>query len=787
MSKLMLINNVQGHECRIAVIENNRLEELYTERVSAASHVGSIYKGRISNIEPSIQAAFIDFGGSKNGFLHISDLHPKFFPRSKGSTEQVGRRSSHRSRPPIQECLKRGQEIVVQMTKQGIGTKGPTLTTYLSIPGRLVVMMPGMSHVGISRKIEDEETRGKIRKILDDLIIPEDMGIIVRTAGVDRTKRDMQRDVAYLERLWKAVNIRIDSASTPSEIYQESDLVIRTIRDVFDSDITKIICDSEDVAVTVKEFLDVAVPRSKCSIEVYRGKQGVFGEFAVEDEIQKVHARHVDLKKGGSLIIDQAEALVAIDVNSGSFRAANNAETNALKLNLEAAEEIARQLRLRDMGGVIVIDFIDMREEQNRRSLERKLKDLLKRDRAKSKVLRISNFGLIEMTRQRLKPSLKQTLFARCPHCDGTGLAMSHESVALAVLRDLQIACADENVAKIEITVCTSVAHHLSNAQRHIITNLENNTGKTITVTAAAELNGSEVRITCTNQRGANVSWDSLKNKKSKTGEKQFVNVTSILEKKKSSQGRRANDRSSGNKKIADGKSSPIITNGSLTEEAEELQEALDKTTNGDTEEQPVKKSRRRGRRGGRNRRRPTGETSDKSRDSAETKPDSEKSDDKSGKESEKDSSQQDHQQPESETDDKPAKKKSSRRRSRGRSSKTRREESDKESSNDKDKSESNNDKDRDINKTRGPAFRDDAEKKKDSGSSGDGLPERSAVVSENVDESGEPVKKKARRRGRRGGRKNRKTTTGESGSDSQKSGSDSANSDNSDANKSEG
>ncbi len=723
MSKLMLINNVQGHECRIAIIENDRLEELYTERVSAASHVGSIYKGRITNIEPSIQAAFVDFGGAKNGFLHISDLHPKFFPKGKNSTEQVGRRSSHRSRPPIQECLKRGKEIVVQMTKQGIGTKGPTLTTYLSIPGRVVVMMPGMSHVGISRKIEDEDARSKIRTILDELSIPEDMGVIVRTAGVDRSKRDMQRDISYLERLWKAVTKRIESSNVPSEIYQESDLVIRTIRDVFDSEVKRIVCDGEDVAVKVKEFLDVAVPRSRCDVEVYRGKQGIFGEFGIEDEIQEVHARRVELKKGGSLIIDQTEALVAIDVNSGNFRGANNAETNALKLNLEAAEEICRQLRLRDMGGVIVIDFIDMREESNRRTLERKLRDILKRDRAKSKVLKISNFGLVEMTRQRLKPSLKQTQFSRCPHCDGTGLSMSQESIALAVLRDLQIACSDENVAKIDVAVCLDVAHHLCNAQRYIITNLENTTDKSITITAAPDLSGSDVRITCTNSRGTNVSWDSLKNKKSKTGEKQFVNIKSILNDEKSSPSRRATDTRK--KKTGDVAPEPITTTGTFIDEVEQLHQQLDKTGDATTDETPPKKSRRRGRRGGKNRRKPTSETNGKTEDTVEPT--------ETGNNLQK----SDEPQKDSESEEKPVKEKSSHRRSDRRP--------------DKKQAEKASDKAQDDN---GSAEKTDAD------TSDSTTQEKVPTESNGTDESGEPVKKKSRRRGRRGGRRRRKTTT---------------------------
>lgn len=513
MSKLMLINTIEGHECRIAVLAENKLQELYSERASAASQVGNIYKGRVTNIEPSIQAAFIEYGGPKNGFLHISDLHPKYFPTPSKQLETVGRRSSHKSRPPMQECLKPGMEIVVQMTKEGIGTKGPTMTTYLSIPGRLLVTMPDMAHVGISRKIEDEEDRGKIKEILTQLEVPDNLGVIVRTAGIGRTKRDLQRDLAYLTRLWKAIHERIAATKAPSEIYQESDLVIRTLRDVYDTDIKRIICDSQTVAQSVHEFLDVSVPRTKCKIQYYTGDQGLFREFGVEDEIRKVNCRRVELSNGGSIVIDQTEALVAIDVNSGSYRQHKSAELNALHLNLAAADEIARQLRLRDMGGVIIIDFVDMREEKNRRELEKKLRDLLKEDRAKNKVLKISNFGLIQMTRQRLRPSLKQSIFRTCPHCDGTGMVLSNESVALSVIRNLRVACANADIAGVELTVAPEVAHYLLNSQRQFITDIEQEFRKTITITSRHDLSANDVHISCTNNRGAEVNWDVVKQK----------------------------------------------------------------------------------------------------------------------------------------------------------------------------------------------------------------------------------------------------------------------------------
>jgi len=504
--KLMLINVVAGQECRIAIVSGGALEELYIERASAASHVGNIYKGRVTNVESAIQAAFVDFGGPKNGFLHISDLHPQYFPKGRKAPEPVGRKHPHRDRPPIQDCLRRGQEVVVQMTKEGIGTKGPTLTTYLSIPGRLLVTMPGMSRLGVSRKIEDFQARGKAREVLAQLDLPQDMGFILRTAGMDRSKRELQRDLNYLMRLWKAVEERINTSRAPAEIYQESDLVIRTIRDVFNSEITRIICDDETMARKVKEFLDVAVPRTKTNIELYVGREGLFQDFGVESEIEKIYSRRVELRSGGSLVIDQTEALVAIDVNSGRFRQHSDAETTALKINLEAAGEITRQLRLRDMGGVIIIDFIDMRHDKNRRAVERAVRDALRNDRAKTKTLRMSSFGIVEMTRQRVRPSLKDSIYRVCAHCNGMGLIKSEESLSLMAMRSIQRALGNDAVARIEVSVSPAVAHHLSNKHRSQISALETKAGKQVVVRADADLSGEEIRLTCTNSRGSAVA-----------------------------------------------------------------------------------------------------------------------------------------------------------------------------------------------------------------------------------------------------------------------------------------
>ncbi len=504
----MLINTVAGQECRIAIVSDQGLEELYVERTATASHVGNIYKGKVTNVESSIQAAFVDIGLGKNGFLHISDVNPTYFPKGKKGPEPIGRKRPHYVRPPIQECLKRGQEVVVQMTKEGIGTKGPTMTTYLSIPGRLLVMMPGMTRLGVSRKVEDEGARSRARAALNELKLPQDIGFIVRTAGVDRSKRDLQRDLNYLTRLWQSVKKRIKKARPPVELYRESDLVTRTIRDIYNSDIGRIVCDSAAVARQVDEFLSVAVPRTKHNIEVYTGREGLFYDVGLDEEIERIHSRRVEMRSGGSLVIDQTEALVAIDVNSGRFRQHSDAETTATKINQEAAKEIVRQLRLRDLGGVIVIDFIDMRDDKNRRAVERTLREAIKDDRAKTKVLRMGAFCMVQLTRQRLGPSLKQSVFDRCPHCDGMGLVKSPESLALLVMRDLQRAAANDDVATVRAKVPLDVAHFLSNRQRTQVARLEARAGKRIVIAADPDTPAGTSEIECTNARGSVVAWE---------------------------------------------------------------------------------------------------------------------------------------------------------------------------------------------------------------------------------------------------------------------------------------
>jgi len=492
----MLINVSEGEECRIALVEDGKLEELYMERTSSTSHVRNIYKGRVTNVEPSIQAAFVDFGLGRNGFLHISDLMPTYFGRrGEGVEERVGQKMARRDRPPIQRCLRRGDEIVVQIIKEGIGTKGPTLSTYLSIPGRMLVMMPGMESKGVSRKIEDDAERRRLKQILDSLQPPKGVGFILRTESVGKTKAEIERDFKYLTRLWENIDKRQNSGPGPMELYTEGDLVTRTVRDLFTSDIDRIIVDNELVAATIKDVIKLSNPRTRNRIEVYTEPVPMFHKFGIEREIELMYSRHVPLPSGGGLVIDSTEAIVAIDVNSGKFREHADAETTAFKTDMEAADEIPRQLRLRDLGGVIICDFIDLRYERHRRELEQRLHDNFKKDRAKTKVLRMSQFGIIEMTRQRMRPSLKRSIYFDCPHCKGAGLVKTPESMGLDVMRRLAIALNDLKVVRVELAVCPDVAFYLNNKKRVRLAALEADSKKRVVVRSDPALGLDEMRL----------------------------------------------------------------------------------------------------------------------------------------------------------------------------------------------------------------------------------------------------------------------------------------------------
>jgi len=502
----MLINISAGAECRIAVLHEGRLEELFIERTATQSHVGNIYKGRVTNVEPSIQAIFVDFGLSQNGFLHISDVKPQYFPDHKGRAEEVGRKIPRYDRPPIQKCFRRGQEVIVQVTKEGVGTKGPTLTTYLSIPGRFLVMMPGMNRHGVSRKIEDEDDRRSMREMLKQLELPSGMGFILRTAGLNQSKRELQRDLHYLQRLWKTVAERIKRLPPPAELYQESDLVTRTIRDIYTAGFKRVIVDDAETAKKAREFLQIAMPRSKTVVDYYSDREPLFHRFGIEKEIEKINMRHVPLPSGGSLVIDTTEALVAIDVNSGRFRTLDDAEETAFQINLEAVEEIARQLRLRDLGGLIVCDLIDMRLDRHKRAVEQALREAIKKHKERAKILRTNPFGLIEMTRQRRGPSFKRNMYYDCPHCKGSGLVKMPDSVLLDVMRIIQLASHHEHVQKVVVTVASDVAYQILNSKRSALNQVETETGKQIIVRGDASFTSDQVNCACEDPRGRPVN-----------------------------------------------------------------------------------------------------------------------------------------------------------------------------------------------------------------------------------------------------------------------------------------
>ena len=375
-----------------------------------------------------------------------------------------GRPGMGRPKPLIQDIFKRGQEVIVQVIKEGIGTKGPTLSTYISIAGRYLVLMPGLNRTGVSRKIMDDDQRRRLRDMFNELKPPRGVGFIMRTAAIDRDKKELQGDLAYLSRLWTVVVKRIKQLKAPAEIYQESDIVTRTIRDSFTKEIESITIDEKGQFEQAREFMQIVMPRYASRIKEYDEKEPLFHKYGIEDEIHKIQQKKVPLPMGGSIVIEQTEALVAIDVNSGSFRGERqDAEETAFQMNLNAAKEIARQMRLRDLTGIIVNDFIDMRDEKHRRAVEKALRDAVKRDRARTKILKTSQFGIIEMTRQRTRDSLKKSIFKECPYCLGMAHVKTCESMSLEVMRLLQLAAFREHVKRIEVRVAVDVAGYLQN------------------------------------------------------------------------------------------------------------------------------------------------------------------------------------------------------------------------------------------------------------------------------------------------------------------------------------
>ena len=463
--KKLLINADHREECRAVILDDGKLEEVVIEHSARELVKGNVYLGVISRVEPAIEAAFVDFGGKKFGFLPFKDV-------LRESYLQTGER---KAKVRIQDVLVRGQKILVQVVKESRDAKGPSLNNGITIPGRFLVLMYGSLSTGVSRKIEDEAERRKLKEILSDLELPENMGVIIRTAGVGRTKTELQKDLQMLLKIWENIQetLQKSSGQAPVMLYEGPDMVVRTVRDHFTADTSEIIVDNKESYKALKDFMKMVMPRMGSRIKLYQETQPLFSAFKVEDQIENIYQRKVNLPSGGSIVFDMGEAMVCVDVNSGKTTSASELEETALRTNTEAAEEIARQLRLRDLGGLIVIDFIDMFQKKNKALVEKQIKQACKKDKARINISRISRFGLLEMSRQRMSPPLKEGVYDTCSTCSGTGMVRADANLALRVIRKIQESIAADSVKSMKVTTSSGVANYLLNHKMGFLVNLQ--------------------------------------------------------------------------------------------------------------------------------------------------------------------------------------------------------------------------------------------------------------------------------------------------------------------------
>ncbi len=461
--KRMLFNATQAEELRVAIVDGQKLIDLDIEYSGKEQRKSNIYKGIITRVEPSLEAAFIDYGAERHGFLPFKEISRVYLKGEDGEF----------SRSRIQSVLKEGQELIVQVDKDERGNKGAALTTFISLAGRYLVLMPNNPRGGgVSRRVEGDE-RTELRDVMDQLEVPSGMSIIARTAGIGRAVEELQWDLNYLRQLWTAIEDASTTQSGPFLIYQEGSLVIRAIRDLFQPDIGEILVDTEAIYEQARQFMSHVMPDNVNKVKLHRDDVPLFSRFQIEHQIETAYRRDVTLPSGGAIIIDHTEALVSVDVNSARATRGADIEQTALNTNVEAADEIARQLRLRDLGGLVVIDFIDMENQRNQREVENRLKDALKHDRARVQMGKISRFGLLELSRQRLQPSLGESSHIPCPRCGGTGHIRDIESSALHILRILQEEAMKESTALLRAQVPVDVGTFLLNEKRADIHALE--------------------------------------------------------------------------------------------------------------------------------------------------------------------------------------------------------------------------------------------------------------------------------------------------------------------------
>ncbi|MBI2095825.1 MAG: Rne/Rng family ribonuclease [Candidatus Omnitrophica bacterium] len=508
MKKEILVN-MEFQSKRVAVIEDGHLEEYYVERPSDKQLVGSIFKGKVSSIVPGIGAAFIDLGLEKNGFLYVTDVVGQGglgFDTEEAVFVENGekpatppppppRKDRHEPTPQIQDVLKKEQEVLVQVVKEPFGTKGARLTCQISLAGRFVVFMPHHPHVGISKRIDDKKERERIRQIIKAIALPKESGLIVRTAAWGCEAKVLERDIRFLVHQWKLIQRRCAIRKAPSIVHEEYGLVLRMVRDVLTENFDHIIINDKEEFKRVDRFMRAAVPNLRNKLSLYTGDIPLFTAHGVQREIERIYEPRAGLKSGGYLVIEQTEALVAIDVNTGKFTGTRNLEETAFRTNCEAAREIAKQIRLRDLGGIIIIDFIDMERQDHRRTVLKILEDSLRRDRAKTSFLNLSQLGLVEMTRQRMRKSLESASTQQCPYCQGKGIVKSRETVASEALTKLAQFLKSLRREHVELTAAPEVIEVLARESGRVVRSIEQPGHNRVSLVPDTHLHVEEVKI----------------------------------------------------------------------------------------------------------------------------------------------------------------------------------------------------------------------------------------------------------------------------------------------------
>ena len=663
-SKTMLIDASHPEETRVVVLDGTRVEDYDVEVASRRQLKGNIYLAKVTRVEPSLQAAFVDYGGNRHGFLAFNEIHPDYYQipvadRERLLAEQAAESAERereeaeeaeaetgtddeeeverrRPRPPsrlykIQEVIKRRQIMLVQVTKEERGNKGAALTTYLSLAGRYCVLMPNTARGGgISRKIATTADRKRLKKMLNELEVPEGMAVIVRTAGAGRSKAEIKRDYEYLVRLWSSIRETTLQSTAPTLVYEEASLIKRSIRDLYDRDIEEIIVQGDEEYRIAKEFMKLFISSHAKRVKIYEDAEiPLFHKHGVEDQLASMHQAVVQLRSGGYVVINPTEALVAIDVNSGRSTRERNIEETALRTNLEAADEVARQLRLRDLAGLIVIDFIDMENARNQGMVERRMKDAMKTDRARVQLGRISPFGLLELSRQRLRPSLIETCFEVCPACGGNGLRRTTDSSALALLRKLEDEGLRRRSAEVAITVPPAVALYLLNQKRRSLQTIEDRYGMAVSVLEDPALVPPDHRLerlkaydarsdeeVAEAEEAPAEAVESREGAEALAGERDDANGRA--RRRRPRRRRRTEEEtmptaaSHGHEpeeEFGEESDSEADAEAETDAELEEGAESADATAAEETGEQAGRKRRRRGKRGGRRRTRPAAET----------------------------------------------------------------------------------------------------------------------------------------------------------------------------------